>query len=98
MRTNCCAYRLRTARRRPPRVVVDYGDTRPTRHVGAFAHRLSDANLTLPGVTDADPELAATLDAEYRAFVRSLHAETIATVTRVDDWWHHEAFRNHRLR
>jgi hypothetical protein len=42
---------------------------------------------------ETDPELAAVLDAEYREFVRSLHKDTIATVSRVDDWWHHEAFR-----
>jgi hypothetical protein len=44
-------------------------------------------------MSETDPELAAVLDVEYREFVRSLHKDTIATVSRVDDWWHHEAFR-----
>lgn len=42
---------------------------------------------------ETDPELAAVLDAVYREFVRSLHKDTIAAVSRVDDWWNHQCFR-----
>ncbi|MGA6208040.1 hypothetical protein ACPESR_25135 [Nocardia testacea] len=35
----------------------------------------------------------AVLSAEYRAFVRSLHKETIETVIAVESWWKLHAFR-----
>ena len=38
-------------------------------------------------MTDIDPELNATLDAEYREFVRSLHRETIAIIVEFEQWW-----------
>lgn len=34
-----------------------------------------------------DPELATTLDMEYRQFIRSLHHETIAIVVEFQEWW-----------
>ena len=42
----------------------------------------------------ADPEQAhdPVLDSEYRQLVRSLHKDTIATVSLVDDWWNHQVF------
>ncbi|WP_006245937.1 hypothetical protein [Mycolicibacterium tusciae] len=38
-------------------------------------------------MTDIDPELSATLDAEYRQFVRSLHRETIEIIVEFQEWW-----------
>ncbi|WP_135453386.1 hypothetical protein [Mycobacterium sp. DL99] len=38
-------------------------------------------------MTDVDPELAATLDAEYRELVRSLHQETISIISDFEQWW-----------
>jgi hypothetical protein len=38
-------------------------------------------------MTEIDRELSATLDAEYREFVRSLHSETIAIIVEFEDWW-----------
>lgn len=42
-------------------------------------------------MTEENPDLTATLDAEYREFVRSLHSETIAAVSLVDNWWNYQA-------
>lgn len=36
---------------------------------------------------EIDPELAPTLDAEYRELVRSLHRETIDIVVEFQEWW-----------
>lgn len=38
-------------------------------------------------MTNPDPELAATLDAEYRELVRSLHRETIEIIVEFEQWW-----------
>lgn len=38
-------------------------------------------------MAEIDPELAATLDAEYRDLVRSLHRETIDIVVEFQEWW-----------
>lgn len=40
-------------------------------------------------VTDTDP----ALDAEYRAFVRSMHKETIDTIIAAETWWQPDCFR-----
>lgn len=55
------------------------------RCVGAAS--ASDATITLRRVTNPDPELAATLDAEYRQLVRSLHRETIDIIVEFQEWW-----------
>ncbi|WP_131812766.1 MULTISPECIES: hypothetical protein [Mycolicibacter] len=39
-------------------------------------------------MTRPDPDLAATLDAEYRELVRSLHRETIDIIVEFQEWWH----------
>ncbi|ORW32256.1 hypothetical protein AWB91_12430 [Mycobacterium paraense] len=38
-------------------------------------------------MTNIDPELSATLDAEYRELVRSLHRETIDIIVEFQEWW-----------
>ncbi|MFD6197210.1 hypothetical protein ACFWE3_10950 [Mycobacteriaceae bacterium NPDC060252] len=38
---------------------------------------------------DSDPQL----DAEYRAFIRSMHNDTIATIVAVETWWKPDCFR-----
>ncbi|MEA3099772.1 hypothetical protein [Caballeronia mineralivorans] len=38
-------------------------------------------------MTDIDFDLAATLDAEYRELVRSLHRETIDIIVEFQEWW-----------
>lgn len=38
-------------------------------------------------MAEIDPELRATLDAEYREFVRSLHRETIDIIVEFQEWW-----------
>lgn len=38
-------------------------------------------------MTDIDFDLAATLDAEYRKLVRSLHRETIDIIVEFQEWW-----------
>jgi hypothetical protein len=48
---------------------------------------VSGATLTLRGGTEPDPDLAATLDAEYRELVRSLHRETIDIIVEFQEWW-----------
>ena len=44
-------------------------------------------------MTAVDPQLSATLDAEYRELVRFLHRETIEIIIAVESWWIPNIFR-----
>lgn len=52
--------------------------------------RACPQHTTLNTVTEAaDPQL----DAEYRAFIRAMHKETIDTILAVETWWTPDCFR-----